>query len=91
MNIDDTTEQTEIGTVANNNGGPWGGGPRRPSGGDDRGGGRKPGGEGPQIPEIDEIMRRGQEQLRRHVDPHRPGVTAPVMHWPGWSIRPSIC
>ncbi|MGA0541521.1 FtsH protease activity modulator HflK [Neotabrizicola sp. VNH66] len=53
-------------------GGPWGGG----GGNDDRGGGRggqdddgrrnggrRPG-EGPQIPEIDEIMRKGQEQLR---------------------------
>jgi membrane protease subunit HflK len=62
------TRQTEICTVANNSGGPWGGGPRRPSGGggdDGRGGGpRRPGGDGPQIPEIDEIMRRGQEQLR---------------------------
>jgi membrane protease subunit HflK len=57
-------------------GGPWGGGG---SGGgrgpeddksrdgdredDRRGGGRRPG-EGPAIPEIDEIMRKGQEQLR---------------------------
>ncbi len=51
-------------------GGPWGGGG---SGGDDRGddkrggdnrGGRRPGGEGPQIPEIEEIVKKGQEQLR---------------------------
>ena len=53
-------------------GGPWGGGGG--SGGDDRGnggrdddrrpnGGRRPG-EGPQIPEIDEIVKKGQEQLR---------------------------
>jgi len=47
-------------------GGPWGGGGG--SGGDNRGGdnrnggGRKP--EGPQIPEIDEIVKKGQEQLR---------------------------
>ena len=56
-------------------GGPWGGG-----GGDDegngsgnrggrndddkRGGPRRPGDGGPQIPEIDEIVRKGQEQLR---------------------------
>lgn len=46
------------------NGGPWGGGGS--GGGDNRGqgGGRKPGGEGPQIPEIDDLMRKGQEQLR---------------------------
>ncbi len=53
-------------------GGPWGSGGG--SGGDDRGngrdderrpqGGRKPGNEGPQIPEIDEIVKKGQEQLR---------------------------
>lgn len=50
------------------NGGPWGGG----SGPDDenrgkdegrKGGPRRPG-EGPQIPEIDELVRKGQEQLR---------------------------
>lgn len=48
------------------NGGPWGGGGG--PGGDNRGGdnrgGRKPGGEGPQIPEIDDIVKKGQEQLR---------------------------
>ncbi len=52
-------------------GGPWGGGGG--SGGDDRGtgrdderkpGGRKPESSGPQIPEIDEIVKKGQEQLR---------------------------
>ena len=57
--------------MAGNNGGPWGGsGPKGPGprGGDDRipgrGGPRRPGGEGPQIPEIDELMKRGQERLR---------------------------
>lgn len=55
--------------MANNNGGPWGGGGGR-NGGDNRGGdnrgGRRPGGPGDnaQIPEIDEIMKKGQEQLR---------------------------
>ncbi len=52
-------------------GGPWGGGggggrgPDDENGRDDerRGGGRRPG-DGPAIPEIDEIMRKGQEQLR---------------------------
>ena len=55
--------------MAGNNGGPWGGGggnrgndgdddkPKRPTGG------RRPG-EGPQIPEIDELMSKGREQLR---------------------------
>jgi len=54
-------------------GGPWGGGGSGGTGGnsgggqgggDNRGGGRKPGGKGPQIPEIDDLVRKGQEQLR---------------------------
>ncbi|WP_416915304.1 MAG: FtsH protease activity modulator HflK [Roseicyclus sp.] len=55
--------------MAGNNGGPWGGGGGSGGGGDrgDRGnngpGGRRPGGE-QQIPELDEIVRKGQEQLR---------------------------
>lgn len=52
--------------MANNNGGPWGGGGggNRGGGGDDRRPGRS-GGDGPQIPpEIDEIMKKGQEQLK---------------------------
>ncbi|WP_425091866.1 FtsH protease activity modulator HflK [Tropicimonas sp. S265A] len=53
--------------MANNSGGPWGGGGNR-GGGDNRGNGgpgRRPGqGDNPQIPEIDEIMKKGQEQLR---------------------------
>jgi len=54
-----------------NTGGPWGGrgSGGRGNGGDDRrgsgGGGRRPGGgEGPQIPEIDDLVKKGQEQLR---------------------------
>jgi membrane protease subunit HflK len=50
--------------MANNSGGPWGGGGNRGGGGDDRRPGRS-GGEGPQLPaEIDEIMKKGQEQLK---------------------------
>ncbi|VDC31675.1 FtsH protease activity modulator HflK [Pseudogemmobacter humi] len=58
-------------------GGPWGGGGGGDEGrggnrgsdddgrrGANNGGGRRPGEGGPQIPEIDEIMRKGQEQLR---------------------------
>lgn len=56
--------------MAGNNGGPWGGGGS--SGGGNRGNngggggnnGRPPEGDGPQIPEIDELMKKGQEQLR---------------------------
>ncbi|MDQ7079378.1 MAG: FtsH protease activity modulator HflK [Paracoccaceae bacterium] len=51
--------------TGNNNGGPWGGGGGNRGGGDQGGGGnRGGGGQGPQIPEIDEIVRKGQEQLR---------------------------
>ena len=52
--------------MSGNNGGPWGGGGNRGDGGGDdrRGGNRRPGGEGPQIPEIDELMNKGREQLR---------------------------
>jgi len=53
--------------MASNNGGPWGGnrggGNRGNGGGDDRGPDRRPG-DTPPIPEIDEIMKKGQEQLR---------------------------
>ena len=55
-------------------GGPWGGGGSGGSGGDDqngnkggerpRGGGDRKPGSGPQMPEIDELMKKGQEQLR---------------------------
>ncbi|MCA0961344.1 FtsH protease activity modulator HflK [Salipiger bermudensis] len=54
--------------MAGNSGGPWGGGgnqggSRPPSGGGGGNrGGRKP--EDPQIPEIDELMKKGQERLR---------------------------
>jgi len=51
-----------------NNGGPWGGGGnkgRGPWGGGDRGGrGGGQGGPNPPVPDIDEIVRKGQEQLR---------------------------
>ncbi|MDP2492379.1 FtsH protease activity modulator HflK [Shimia thalassica] len=62
--------------MAGNSGGPWGGGGNQGgsgSGGGNRGnnggnngggGGRGPGDEGPQIPDIDELMKKGQDQLR---------------------------
>lgn len=51
--------------MANNNGGPWGGGNSGGGGNDDdRRPGRPSGQDGPQIPEIDEIMKKGQEQLK---------------------------
>ncbi|WP_170759235.1 FtsH protease activity modulator HflK [Ruegeria lacuscaerulensis] len=53
--------------MAGNSGGPWGGGGSSGGGGNrgNNGDGRKPPeGDGPQIPEIDELMKKGQEQLR---------------------------
>ena len=55
--------------MAGNSGGPWGGGGNSGGGGNrgennGGGGGRKPDNDGPQIPEIDELVKKGQEQLR---------------------------
>ncbi|MCP5074956.1 MAG: FtsH protease activity modulator HflK [Rhodobacteraceae bacterium] len=51
--------------ASNNSGGPWGGGGGNRGGDDDdQGGGQRPSGQPPQMPEIDEIVRKGQEQLR---------------------------
>ncbi|MEL7091520.1 MAG: FtsH protease activity modulator HflK [Pseudomonadota bacterium] len=64
--------------MAGNTGGPWGGGGNSGGGrgngaggpgngggrGSGGGGGRGPGDDGPQIPEIDELVKKGQEQLR---------------------------
>jgi membrane protease subunit HflK len=64
-------------------GGPWGGGggggDNRGNGGDDRGrgGGRRPGNDGPQIPEIDDLVKKGQEQLRVLMGGRGPGGRGP--------------
>ncbi|MBW6418206.1 FtsH protease activity modulator HflK [Celeribacter sp. PS-C1] len=57
--------------MASNNGGPWGGGGgNRPTGGDNRGGdnrgngGNRRPGDQPQIPEIDEMLNKGNEYLK---------------------------
>lgn len=51
--------------MSGNNGGPWGGGNRGGDGNRGSDGGNKgPRGGGQQIPEIDEIVKKGQEQLR---------------------------
>ena len=61
--------------MAGNTGGPWGGGgnsgggdsggdQNKPNGNRPTGGGRGPGGDKPQIPEIDDLVKKGQEQLR---------------------------
>lgn len=53
--------------MAGQSGGPWGGGGNKGGDGDDdrnRGGGRRPGNDGSNIPEIDELVNKGREQLR---------------------------
>ncbi|MBI1494960.1 FtsH protease activity modulator HflK [Halocynthiibacter styelae] len=58
--------------MSGNNGGPWGGGGGGRDNGDDRNkgnnegrpSGQRPGNDGPQVPEIDEMMKKGREQLR---------------------------
>lgn len=55
--------------MAGNNGGPWGGGGSNQGGGGNRGnnngnGQRPPQGDNAQIPDIDELMKKGQDQLR---------------------------
>jgi len=54
--------------MAGNNGGPWGGGGNSGGGGGgnrgNNGGGRRPQDDGPQIPDIDDLMKKGQDQLR---------------------------
>jgi membrane protease subunit HflK len=54
--------------MAGNTGGPWGGGGNNGSGGGDddnrSNGGRKPNNDGPNIPEIDDLVNKGREQLR---------------------------
>ena len=52
--------------AGNNSGGPWGGGGNRGGSGGNGGGQRPPsgGGKRPDMPEIDEIVKKGQEQLR---------------------------
>lgn len=55
--------------MAGNSGGPWGGGGSSGGGGNggnngQGGGGRRPDDDNPQIPEIDELVKKGQEQLR---------------------------
>lgn len=62
--------------MTGNSGGPWGGG----GNGDDdrnRGGGRRPGNDGPNIPEIDELMNKGREQLRVLMGGGRGGSRGP--------------
>ena len=66
--------------MAGNSGCPWGGGGNKGGNGDDdrnRGGGRRPGNDGPNIPEIDELVNKGREQLRVLMGGGRGGSRGP--------------
>lgn len=57
--------------------GPWGGGNKGGGGGGGNGGGGPGGGGQPPIPDIDEIVRKGQEQLKILMGGGRPGSRGP--------------
>ncbi len=73
--------------MSGNSGGPWGGGGNR--GGGNRGGGNDGGrGDGPKpIPEIDEIVKKGQEQLRVLMGGGGGGSNGRGTGGPGFSKR----
>ena len=82
-----------------NNGGPWGGGGGKGGGRGPWGGGNKGGGGGggggngggpggqPPIPDIDEIVRKGQEQLKILMGGGRPGQRGPSSGGGGFGKR----
>ncbi|KFI33653.1 membrane protein [Haematobacter missouriensis] len=76
--------------MAGHSGGPWGGGGSGGGGGDNRGddprGGNRRPGEGPQIPELDQIMKKGQEQLRVLMGGRGTGTGGPRQSGPGLGI-----
>ena len=79
--------------MAGNSGGPWGGGgnsgggrQQPPSGGG--GGGRRPDGDKPQIPDIEDLMRKGQDQLRVLMGGRGNGGG---WHGPGPSVEATNC
>jgi membrane protease subunit HflK len=64
--------------MAGNSGGPWGGGSGGGGGGGDDGNRGKRPGEGPSVPDIDRIMKKGQEQLRVLMGGRSGGPRGPV-------------
>ncbi len=72
---------------SNNSGGPWGGGGGNDGGDDnDRNKGQRPGNQPPQVPDLDDLVRKGQEQLKvlmgggkgggtRGAGPEGPGIS----------------
>ncbi len=74
--------------MSGNNGGPWGGGGGNRGGGNRGSGGGNRGGDGqPPIPEIDEIVKKGQEQLRVLMGGGGGGKNGRGTGGPGFSKR----
>lgn len=73
--------------MSGNNGGPWGGGGNRGGGNRGSGGGGRGPGDQPQIPEIDEIVKKGQEQLRVLMGGGGGGKNGRGTGGPGFSKR----
>ncbi len=73
--------------MSGNSGGPWGGGGNRGGGGRGSGGGQGPGGQGPQIPEIDDLVKKGQQQLKVLMGGGRGGKRGGGGDGPGLSGR----
>ena len=77
--------------MSGNNGGPWGGGGGNRGGGNRGSGGGNRGGDGqPQIPEIDEIVKKGQEQLRVLMGGGGGGKNGRGTGGPGFSKRGAL-
>ncbi|MFN7002726.1 MAG: HflK protein, partial [Roseinatronobacter sp.] len=73
--------------MSGNNGGPWGGGGGNRGGGNRGSGGGNRGDGQPQIPEIDEIVKKGQEQLRVLMGGGGGGKNGRGTGGPGFSKR----
>lgn len=73
--------------MSGNNGGPWGGGGNRGGGNRGSGGGGRGGDGQPQMPEIDEIVKKGQEQLRVLMGGGGGGKGGGLGSGPGFSKR----
>ena len=73
--------------MSGNNGGPWGGGGNRGGGNRGSGGGGRGGDGQPPMPEIDEIVKKGQEQLRVLMGGGGGGKGGGLGSGPGFSKR----
>ena len=72
--------------MSGNNGGPWGsggGGNRGGNQGENNNGGRRPGNDGPQAPELEDLIKKGQDQLKAIMGGGRGGSGGGAQGGPG--------